>query len=89
MKLLPILILLCTGCARFAVTQRDESPTRTILTEIRGTAWFSSAQSLSNLKALQTDKTQSFGTESLGQRGATNTVATIQAITELLKAANP
>ena len=66
-------VLGLAGCARFSGTQIDESPNeRTITTRISGTAFFSSAQTVSRIKAVQTDKTQSFGTDALGQHGATN-----------------
>lgn len=86
------LALLLCGCARFSVNQKDISTddstgtnviTRSITTEIKGTAWFSSVQNISKLKAQQTDKTQSFGTDSIGQQGATNTVAVIEALARL------
>ena len=70
------------GCARFSVTQIDESPDeRTITTRLTGTAFFSSAQTISKIKAVQTDKTQSFGTDALGQHGATNVAETVDALT--------
>jgi hypothetical protein len=78
------------GCARFSVTQTDESPEeRTITTRITGTAWFTSAQKITQIKALQTDKTQSFGTASLGQQGDTNIVAVIDSLTGFLNALRP
>lgn len=89
---LPILLtaLLICGCSHFSVVQIDETPNkRVITTKITGQAWFSSSQSISKIKAQQTDKTQSFGTDQIGQTGATNTAATIMAITELLKTIRP
>ncbi len=78
------------GCTSFHITQTDESPQeRAIRTEIRAVAWFSSAQSVTKLKALQTDKTQSFGTDSLAQQGATNSVAALIAIARILEAIRP
>ncbi|HNQ89286.1 MAG TPA: hypothetical protein PKM73_11770 [Verrucomicrobiota bacterium] len=78
------------GCARFSVTQIDESPNeRTITTRISGTAFFSSAQTVSKIKALQTDKTQSFGTDALGQHGATNVAETVDALTRLIQSLRP
>lgn len=75
------------GCSTFHVTQIDESPgERTITLDIRATAWFSSAQAITKLKALQTDKTQSFGSDSLSQHGATNVTAALDALTRLLQA---
>ncbi len=53
-----VALLGLAGCARFSVTQIDESPNeRTITTRISGTAFFSSAQTVSKIKAVQTDKT--------------------------------
>ena len=82
--LLPLLLL--AGCTHFRVDQTDHSPNeRTIQTHITGSAWFSSAQSLAKIKALQTDKTQSFGADALNQHGATNTAATLDALARLLQ----
>lgn len=87
--ILAILMLTLVGCARFSVTQMDSSPNeRTITTKISGTAWFASAQSLSRLKALQTDKSQSFGTDSINQT-ATNGVEALTAIARILEAIRP
>ena len=78
------------GCARFSVTQIDESPNeRTITTRISGTAFFSSAQTVSRIKAVQTDKTQSLGTDALGQHGATNVAETVDALTRLVQSLRP
>ncbi len=86
MKNLGLLLLACGGCTTFSVSQIDESPNeRTIKTDIKATAWFSSAQNLSKIKALQSDKTQSFGSDAIGQHGATNTVEALRAIVEILK----
>ena len=88
--LLAIAVALLCGCSTFHVTQTDESPNeRTIKTDITATAFFSSAQNLSKLKALQTDKTQSFGADVLSQQGATNTVAALIAIARILEAMRP
>lgn len=82
------LILCLTGCVRFHVEQTDTSPDeRIIRTSITGTAWFSSAQSLSRLKVLQTDKTQSTGLDSANQQGPTNTVAALEALARIAEAA--
>jgi hypothetical protein len=87
LKLSTLLLLLLTGCTTFHVTQTDESPNeRIIRTEIKATAWFSSAQNVAKLKALQTDKTQSFGTDIIGQQGATNVVASLEKMVELVNA---
>lgn len=78
------------GCARFSVMQTDASPNeRTITTKISGTAWFTSAQNVTRIKATQTDKSQSFGTDSIGQHGATNTVEALTAIARILEAIRP
>lgn len=81
---------LACGCTSFHVTQTDESPNeRTIRTDIKATAWFSSAQSVAKLKAIQTDKTQSFGSEAIGQQGATNTVEALKSIAHILELLRP
>lgn len=78
------------GCANFSVTQTDESPNeRTITTKIQGTTFFSSAQNVTKLKAVQTDKTQSFGTDVIGQQGATNTVEALNAVAKILELLRP
>ncbi|MCZ7641386.1 MAG: hypothetical protein M5U12_38190 [Verrucomicrobia bacterium] len=85
-----VALLGLAGCARFSVTQIDESPNeRTITTRISGTAFFSSAQTVSKIKAVQTDKTQSFGTDALGQHGATNVAETVDALTRLVQSLRP
>lgn len=81
---------LLTGCTTFHVTQTDESPNeRIIRSEIKATAWFSSAQNIAKIKALQTDKTQSFGTDSITQQGATNTVEALKAIARIMELLRP
>jgi len=81
---------LLAGCTTFSVLQTDESPDeRTIKTSIKATAWFSSAQSLTRLKALQTDKTQSFGTEAIGQHGSTNLVEALRVLDSILGKIRP
>jgi hypothetical protein len=90
----PTVILLAlatlTGCTTFHVEQTDESPgERIVRSDIKATAWFSSAQNVAKLKALQTDKSQSFGSEALSQQGATNTAAVLQAIANILQATRP
>lgn len=87
-----VLIVLASatsGCTRFHIKQGDVSPERSITFDLTGTAWFSGSQAIANLKAMQTDKTQSFGTDSMSQKGPTNTAAVINSLTELLKAAHP
>lgn len=82
--------LLLNGCTTFHVTQIDESPNeRTIRSEIKATAWFSSAQNVAKIKALQTDKTQSFGTDTIGQQGATNTAEALKSIAHILELLRP
>lgn len=82
--------LLLGGCTTFTVKQIDESPgERRISLDIKGTAWFSSATHISKLKALQSDKVQSFGTDSIGQQGATNTIAALQNIVRILELVRP
>lgn len=84
------LSLLLTGCTTLRIEQTDESPDeRTIKTSVTATAWFSSGQVLSKLKAITTDKTQSIGTDQLAQHGATNTVAALRELTRLLELLRP
>lgn len=88
--LLTAALLVVTGCASYQVTQTDLSPDRRqIQLEVRALTLFSSSQNISRIRATQTDKTQSFGTESVGQSGATNTVAAIQALTTLIQTIRP
>lgn len=75
-----VLTALC-GCAQISVRQTAADGRETRLS---GVVWFSSAQSLAKLRLTNTEKTQSVGAEDLGQRGATNTVAAIEALTRLL-----
>lgn len=92
MKSLATLLTACllSGCASYQVTQTDLSPDRRqIRLEVRALTLFSSSQSISKLRATQTDKTQSFGTDQVGQSGATNTAATLQALTTLIQAIRP
>jgi hypothetical protein len=68
------------------VKQTDYSPDeRLIETEVEATAWFSSAQNIAKLKALQTDKTQSLGSDGIGQQGATNTVEALKSVVRILE----
>lgn len=83
------LLFLTPGCTSFVVEQGDASPERTITFKLRGRAWFSGSQAIANLKAIQTDKSQSFGTDSISNRGPTNAVAVIEAATKLVEAAKP
>ena len=82
--------LTLAGCTTFRVEQTDESPgERKVISNIKGTAWFSSAQAITQLKTIQTDKTQSTGFSSLNQTGPTNTVDMINALTGFLNALRP
>ena len=85
-----VLCVLACGCTQFRVTQTDESPDeRIIRTDIKATAWFSSAQNVAKLKALQTDKTQSFGSDAFTQQGGTNVVEALNGIARILEALRP
>ena len=85
-----LLLYLLSGCTSFHVKQTDTSPNeRIISSDIKATAWFSSAQTIAKIKALQTDKTQSFGADGLRQQGATNIVATLEALAKVLEALRP
>jgi len=85
MKKLLFLIPILTGCTTFSVVQKDISPDeREITTQVKATAWFSSGQNLTALKAVQTDKSQALGTDALKQQGATNVAESLRALTELL-----
>ncbi len=98
---IPIALLLSVGCATFKADLADISKTvtvekngstnttsREITTRIKGTAAFSSAQTIEKLKALQTDKTQSIGTASIGQHGATNVLESLQTVLAILQEIN-
>lgn len=85
-----LVLLLLVGCTTLRIEQRDESPDeRIITTTITGSAWFSSSQAITKLKALQTDKTQSFGTDSIGQHGATNSLEALKHIVRILELLHP
>lgn len=84
-----ILLSALCGCTNFHVTQTDESPQRKIRSDITATAWFSSAQSVAKLQAIQTDKTQSFGTVGMQQQGATNVVEGLKALSRILELMRP
>jgi hypothetical protein len=87
---LPLLVM-SSGCARFTTTQQDITyvngqPTRKITTRATAGTFYESQSALANFKASQTDKTQSATVGTLSQEsGGTNTAATVQAVTELLK----
>lgn len=87
-KILPILILALCGCAHFECTQNEENPDGTIITtKIAGTAWFSSAQSITGVKA-QNEK-QSFNVGTFGQQGATNMVESLRLIYQIVDRISP
>lgn len=83
-----LLAALC-GCTTVRIEQIDESrstdETRTIRTEVKGTAWLSGAQTLSRLKTTQTDKTQGIGVDGLWQTGPTNDLDRLLLILQLLR----
>ena len=83
--LLTATCILLAGCTSFHVKQSDARTDRTVTSDLYATAWFSSAQHLEKLKALQTEKTHSFGTSAFDQQGATNVAATLQALASLLQ----
>jgi intracellular septation protein A len=88
--LLYLIPLLITGCTNFYSKQVDSSSgNRVISSEIRGTAWFSSSQAIQKMKAMQTDKVQSFGMDGVSQQGATNTVAALKEINKILENIRP
>lgn len=83
-------VVLGAGCTTFSVTQIDESPNeRTITTEIKGTAWFSAATTLTKLKAVTTDRQQLFGADTYNSQGATNFVEALNALARIAEAARP
>lgn len=90
-------VALCAaGCAHHHTVQKDisisydeaknETERREITTDVRGSTWFSSAQALAKFKAYQTDKTQAVGADSVGQQGATNVVAVLDRVKEIIQA---
>jgi len=90
LKYLLALALCAGGCTSYRVTQADTSASgRKITFDVRANAWFSSAQSISDLAAEQTDKKQVFGTKGISQAGPTNTVATLEALAKVLSALRP
>lgn len=83
-------VILLGGCTSFRVHQVDESPgERVITSDIKAVAWFSSSQALAKIKALQTDRSQSFGSDLVQQQGATNTIAALQNIVRILELVRP
>lgn len=92
--LLPLVLLL--GCSHFSIKQTDistldenQNEVRTITTDVAGSTWFTSAQALTKLKVTQTDKTQSTGFDHLGQQGATNSLAALEALARIAEAVRP
>lgn len=84
-----IILILFSSCTTFHVTQIDDSKDeRKITLDIRGTSWFSSSQTFAKIKALQTDKTQSFGIDDFKQKGATNTVGALKSIEHIIEMLN-
>ncbi len=84
------LALVLCGCTSLSIEQTDQSKDdRTIKTSVKATAWFTSAQTLSKLKAITTDKTQSIGTDSIVQHGATNSVQALAHIARILELLRP
>lgn len=91
-----LLCLLLTGCAaRFDVVQKDVSISfgdyeqRTITTKINAKAVNTSAQTLTNLKVSQTDKTQSTGLGALSQQGATNGIEYLRILLRIAETLRP
>jgi hypothetical protein len=85
-----LVALTLAGCATVRNHQIDESPgERKITSETTATTWFTSAQTLTKLRALQTDKTQSFGAAGIEQHGATNAIEALREIRGILEAINP
>ena len=85
-------LIALSGCAHMYGKQSDISNStngtrREITTTLKGTAFFSSAQTLSRFRASQTDKSQSFNGEDFQQQGNTNTVEFLRALAVLLQAA--
>ncbi len=82
-------LLLC-GCARFSTTQTDlryenGKPSTAITTRATAYTLFSSRSDLARWKATQSEKSQGAEVGGLSQQGATNSAATVSALTELLK----
>lgn len=84
-------VIALAGCTTFNATQKDirNGEENEITTTIKGTAFFTSAQSISAIKAQQTEKTQTFNLDDLKQHGATNVVSALNAIAEIIKAIQP
>jgi hypothetical protein len=76
---IPPLVIGATGCASFRTEQTDESTIdgqRKITTITKARTFFDSKSALAQLKASQTDKTQSLGVGSLAQEASgSNSVA--------------
>ena len=92
MRLSALIILFLAGCTQFHVHQTDgdpNNPQAQRTTDLRASAWFSSAQHLEKLRASQTDRTQAFGMGAANQQGDTNMVAALEAIAKILEALRP
>ena len=92
MRMLTLIgLLLLVGCARFNTKQYDKrynergEMATEISTKATATALFSSKQ-LANWKASQTEKSQG-ATVGVEQQGATNAIAALNAIAEIVRAA--
>lgn len=90
-KLIPLFVgcFAFVGCTTVKITQKDESPERTVSTDVKATAWFSSSQNITKIKTSQTDKTQSTGTEGMTQHGATNAIEALKVINDILGKVRP
>lgn len=87
---MPVVIVLLAGCASFHLTQIDESPgERTITTELKGRAWFSSAQTLTKISAFTSDREQKFNAGNIGQHGPTNFLEALNALARIAEAVRP
>lgn len=90
-KFIPLIFssFVLVGCTTVKITQKDESPERTVSTDVKATAWFSSSQNITKIKTSQTDKTQSTGTEGMTQHGATNAIEALKVINDILGKVRP
>jgi len=83
--------VLVTGCASFRATQLDqrENDTTTVKTEIKGWAFFASAQKIAGIAAKQTQATQAFNADVMEQGGGTNVVAMLNALARIVESVRP
>ena len=94
MVIVSVLIILCTGCARFGTIQIDErrnektGEVTKITTKASGYALFSAKSSLAKWKATQSDKSQGAEVGGLEQQGATNIVGAMSEMRMLLQELN-